>query len=445
MAAPKKPKKPKRPTSGPSIEDQIRLGPEIAALKARTPRQQWRRIVRGAHARGLTVAGAVTPGIPDSMRERTKKSLTEQARKTVADQFKPVEVELDQRETRVKALDAKRASDEDHYRRWLASGHDKLRAQARSADTMLLQHERDTAQQLQAGLAQTQAQAHANAAGNAGVISNTQQSTALDISDVAQRETGKLAAQRQRSRDLVGTGDKQAAVATAAAFAAAAAADGKRQSEIWEELGKVSDARGKLKAEFGSETAKEIARLIDQETDKASRNREFAAAADKLGLDTEKFTAQQKNEDRKYKTELRKYRLDKWIAENKDEVARTKIDLDYDKIAAANGRAAADRALRKELDRRRAASGDDRAANSTQIRRSEEQYETVNTALGELRRLHGKSTNIHTFRQRLREKGWSDPVIDIAEDLRRNGGKLSARGRAKARAIGIRNPERLWD
>src|SRR5689334_9102231 len=106
------------PTKTGSVADQIRLGSDVAAVKANTRPNIWKQIVRQAHARGFTVAGVLS-GQPDALKERTKSSLKTQAMKTVADAYAPSLEDNSRLADRVRALDAKRQSDNAFYNQWL--------------------------------------------------------------------------------------------------------------------------------------------------------------------------------------------------------------------------------------------------------------------------------------------------------------------------------------
>src|SRR4051812_44209632 len=102
----------------PSPEDVARLGQSLANLKAKTNPKDWAKFVRAAHARGVTIAGAVS-GAPDPLKERLHSSLKAQAQRTVNDSYAPDLADLSRQDSRVQNLDAKRSADNAAYQQWL--------------------------------------------------------------------------------------------------------------------------------------------------------------------------------------------------------------------------------------------------------------------------------------------------------------------------------------
>lgn len=440
------------------------LSPELAAAKAKLGKKKWRSLVKSAHAKGYTVAGALS-GAPDPLKERTKRSLREEAAKTVAQAYKPAEDDVTRQDSRIRALDAKRAADERYYQQWLQGELGKLHTQATAADQGLRAQQANLQEELRRTWTDAQAQAQANAGAAAGNVSNPGQSTALNFAPEAQRANERLIAQRQETENIIGNREAKLNSQATNAMLAGAAQTAKRQGDTWASLEKVGDAKLKLSEDKKADLIKEVARLIDRESDKADANRNFSAAAERLGIQqagldlrAQQVTASkdQKRADfiARYGVSPERYRAMSVEERLKLKAKWTKAGKTPPKGSTSNnyGYDAAQWSKMTPEQRRRAKakwdaagkSGKDTGPNAGEKKQSSGNYQRVETAKGEIQRLHAKNANPRNIRQRLREKGFSDVEIDIAEDLRRNNGKLSARGKQKAKAIGILNPEELW-
>lgn len=260
----------------------------------RASRKQKKKIIVKAHAQGLTVAGFLSDA-PGALKERLPRALREQARSTIAAAYKPAETELDQKAVRIQALDDKRKNDNAHYLDWLNQQSALLKSDAQTADKRVT----DAQQQIQLDTAtayhQTHADAVATAGGQTGVVSDPNQSKALDFTPEAKQANDRIANERQATQDQIGTSERHAASLAANNFATIAASEAKRASDTWQSLADVGDEKTKLKFQKGADSAKEVARLLDEEITKAQSNREFDVAVQKLGLDATKEANDQKN------------------------------------------------------------------------------------------------------------------------------------------------------
>lgn len=441
----------KEPTT--RIEDRARLGPNAAALKAKLRPSRWRKIVRDAHRKGFTVESYINTALPDELKARTKSSLRKQALETVKAAYAPAAKELDDEDRRIRALDEKRAVDERHFQEWLTAKSDRLMSEARVADQTLSDRQKEIADSVAQTWSAARAASADAVAAQPGLVSDPADSKALaSLADAEKRSTDAVANQRAATAQAVSTGEKTMGITQAANLAALAAQQAKRQGETWSALGKVSDGRAKLRLDQAADAAKEVSRLLDNEVTKAQQNREFEAVA--AELDLKQFTAQTeaKQKDREFDLAKDKFNLDRWIASNKQKAEEAKLELGYDKIRASQGKAAADRAFRRWVEtyrarNRRREDKDGNKSTSSDRRYSSDQIQTVETVKAELERLHrkypkGSSGQGKSFREIMLGRGYSNSVIDVAEDLRRNNGKLSRRGREKARSIGILNPDK---
>jgi len=430
--------------------DAVRLGADVAAVKASMPAARWKNVVRYAHGRGFTARGALTDG-PYALKERTQRSLLEQARKSVEMAYGNAGRELDEQERRLQALDARRSKDNEVYRNWLTQQQAVNAGTARAAQTRYEQYLAQLQTDQAARWQQAQAGAMQQAQGAPGTVSNMSQS--LDLQGLgadAKVATDRVANERAKTAAMLPSLESLLGAQNANVQSLAQNAELERQAQLQAGTFDIGQQRLKLQAERGGAQADEFKRLQGNEYEKAAGSRDFSAAAEKLGLEGEKFAYQQSRDAKDYSLKTKQFNLDRWIADNKVSADRAKRRIDYEKIRRTEGQKAADRELRRELKRLGVSEGSAKVSDS-QRKESSKGAQTVETVLGTLRDLHkdprftnGKTKKGTTMRQYLRRQGYSDTAIDVAEDLRKHNGKLSARGRAKARLLGIRNPQDIY-
>lgn len=424
--------------------DISRLGVELASLKARTDPTRWKAIVQGAHRRGFTVAGELS-GVPDPLKPRLRSSLAAEAQRTVANAYQPAETELGSEERRVAAVDERRKADLDHYNNWLVGQREKFMESAKLADQTIQDQQGAIAKAAGEATAAQQSALMQGAQQQTGRTSDPAQSRALDFTAEAQRSSQQIANQREYSRSIIGSQTDQARTVSASMAASAVADQAKRMADTWTALGKVSDSRSKLKLQKAADITQEVARLLGDEVNKASIAGDQQALAEKLQLQSSKQAQDALNDTRAYDLKVKQFDLDKWVQEHKAEADKVKARIDWARIKATKGEGAANRELKAAIERSRAkrgaASGGPTAGQQT---RSSKQYELVETVKQRIIELHAKPPKHRSMRKVLLDRGYSNAVIDVAEDLRRHNGKLSAAGRKKARALGIQSPETLW-
>jgi CRISPR/Cas system type I-B associated protein Csh2 (Cas7 group RAMP superfamily) len=426
-----------------SLADQVRLGSQLAGVKASMPRKKWKLLVKTAHKQGFTVSGALSD-VPSALKERTKSSLVSEAKKTVTSAYKPQEQEATRQQVRLDALAAKRRSDDQTYREWLTNQTNQLTAQARAADVALNGLNQTTVAAAKQDVQSTKQELVDTAKHMAGVVSDPGQSTAIN-------DTYVKAA--QNSADQVGhAADKGLTTATsnvnsqdflkAAVLANANAQRAKTEGTISGDQEKLNEAVTALKGARAGDLQKAITGLLQGEADKAKSNREYDAAAQSLGLKQSQLKLDRLKEKHDYGIKSAQINLAKYKADNLQAFNKAKIQMGYDKIASDEGKSAADRALRKWIAQHKPKHT--RGTSDVAIRDSRKSYKQVQSVLGKLTDLHGRHPegkdskgNPYDFRNKLRALGADDVTIDIAEDLRRHGGKLSARGLIKAKQLGV--------
>lgn len=285
-------------------------------LKRQLNPRQWQRLVREARRRGTTIEGMAS-GLSGPLRPLTRKGIQRQAMQTVNDAYRPAEADLDSQESRVRAIDEKRARDNQHYARWLEAQHSRLRTEGAAADAALLRTEQEIATNVDQTYAESQKGARARAAAVAGNVSNPEQSLKLDMSPERQRAVETVANQRRQTATALGAGEKTSQFLQSSNALFMAAQDAKRQGQTFSALKDIADERSKVRFQKAADASKEIARLLDREITKAQSNREFNAATAKLGLDRaelqfdqRKFKAQHKLNTREYLRKLSKDQMD---------------------------------------------------------------------------------------------------------------------------------------
>lgn len=309
--------------------DVFTLGPNAAAIKRRVGPARWQRLVQTARRRGVTIDSFLDPSIPNPLKARTKSSLTKQAYDTVAKSYAPAEQQLTQQEGRIKAISDKRALDNQYYLNWLTSRQATMATHAQAAESALLDAARGTAAQTPQDYAAVQQRLQQGAAQTPGNVSNPAQATAFDLTPEAKRAIDRASSAVGQTADHIALAGSMRDAATANDFAFMASQEAKRTADTWAALHDVADSRTKLELQRGQDAAKEIARLLDQEISKANANRDYAAAAARLGI------SQQNADVALGQLNLGKQRLGHTIANDaaKLDIQRAKLAVDQDRAA----------------------------------------------------------------------------------------------------------------
>lgn len=431
-----------------SDADVSRLGPDIAAIKARTDPHRWKALVRYAHGRGFAVGG-VLEGIPDTLKPRLQSSLKSEAQRTVADAYRPAEQALDSDVNRISGIADRRRRDEQAFNDWAKGQRELLMSQATAADQMAADRRRDILAGANGSMQAAQENIRHEAERQPDRVSNPSDSRALDLSAVQNREKqsiGNLDLAQASGANGVG----RLATLMSAALSYEKAQDAAREGASQAQIGETLTAKRDLGIKRAGDAMSVLQDLRARELDKASANEDRRIAAAKLDVDQAKLDHTVEVDDAELNLKTKKVNLDTWIAHHRNSVEAAKLQLGYDQIAARKGTAAADRELRKWLrkDQHRQAS-EDRAAGKRgdtagDRSNSRNQAGSVGSISKEIDRLHsgrtesGKPMAPTQIRDFLRNKrGANDIQIDVANDLHHNKGKLSPRGRRKARALGI--------
>lgn len=429
--------------------DQVRLGSQAAAVKGRLSRAQWKQIVTYAHTRGFSVAGALS-GNPDPLKERTQNSLKQQAAKTIGQLYQPALGALDQQAQRLQNLDQKRQQDNASYRQWLMDQQTKYEAAARQSEAQYqgyLTNLQQTTQQQHDNAQAAATQAAQTAPGN---VSNMQQSTALQgLSADTAKATGTVGTQIQKTNELIPSMEDRFQAERQGIIGQSNAAESKRTADLSTGLDQLNQDRLKLLSSQASDQLKEFQRLQGQQVDIANSNRNYDAAANKLGIAQQTLNLKAKADKQNFA--LKKQSL---------AIQKAKIQFGYDKLKQDVGQKEADRQFKQYLIKHGYTTSGalQKKPGSTKMtagaqKQSTTMVQAIGNAVNLLRRLTQENPNGDvirngankgkTFRRRLTEMGFSQPVIDVAGEIQVNG-KLSPAGVRKAKALGITNPQQLY-
>jgi len=279
-------------------------------VQSRATPRQWRKLVRTARRRGVTLDSLVS-GIPSPLAQRTNAGILQQARRTVRSAYQPVFEDISTQERQTRALDAKRAADNQHYAEWLRRNNDALVAANNTFSQGVADRQQALANSVQQSYATAAQGAAANNANRTGSVTLGNQEQAAAQSATAPQATfagNLMAAEQQRTLGQQRVGADLLSSTAANAALAHAATDARRSSDTWRSLQELAGARRRFKAERSSDVQREVARLRDQEITKANAQQQLDLAAQELGA----RTAIQKMEN-----QLAKRKLNETIRSNK--------------------------------------------------------------------------------------------------------------------------------
>lgn len=425
----------------PNPNDVLKLGQEVATIKANMPAKRWAKFVKLAHDRGHTISGELRGG-PDALKERTAASLKAEAQKNIADAYAPATKALSTREAAIGYLDEKRKADDASYRTWLTGETEKLNAQAAAADATLSTQQTNIAQETAAAIKAARADSLARVSQAAGNVSDPRQSAALDTTAADEVATKHVAAAREQTAALNKIGADSRSLSTTSLLAQQGAREATRAGDTLKARSELESDRTKMLSEQAAATVAKIDDLVKNNQSIAQANRESDLAGASLGLKQQDAAQAVLDANRKYKLEQAKFGLDKWKAENADVVARAKVDLGYDEIKSREGVAAARRKLDEKLTKIRAA-GKAKSKGVTQDER--DLYRGVDTVRGLfLRWDKNNAVPLAERDQHLRDMGYDDATINAARDLARNDNTPSTSTRALLRKIGIKHTGYFW-
>ncbi len=439
----------------PKLADVLRLGADVAQTKASLNPKMWRSLVNAARRQGYTVSGYLS-GNPNALKERLPSAIRAEAQRNVAAAYAPTYKNLSIQAKQTQAMDVKRKADNAYYQQWVQDQYSKLYQQNVASDNALVAQQQQIAQDSSQAWSAAQAGAYSAAAATPGNVSNPQSSTALaQIAPAAQKSSGVIASMRQQSADLVHAAQAQQTQGQAAAVAQAAAAEAQRQGDTWKALQDIGDARAAAKSKQGADTISELARLKGIEISNAMANRDYNAAAEKLGIASAQLRTTATRDARNFGLATAKYNLDRQTAKNKATIDALKIRMGYAKIRQQSGQAAADRELKRQLaaqnsadraaairqsdiNNRRSTTASGRTALTDSARaRSEALYAQLTSARTKGNDFYlANKRDVNRTRAQMKAAGYSGAALNIAMDLVVRG-KLTPRNVAAAKSLGL--------
>lgn len=267
--------------------DATRLGALAAAYKKKASPDQWKKIVGDAHARGFAVNTFLDTSTPDALKPRTQEGIRKQALSTVSAAFAPAEQALTDQEKRAQALAEKRRQDNATYNEWLTAKQAELAAHDQAAQAAIQTQQQQIAQETAGALGQMKDQLTQHAAQTFGNVSDPSQAKAFDFSNEAQRNHDMVAEARRQTTNAIGNANEHESAMAQSNLAFAGNREAKRQDDLNATMTGIGGERAKLGSDKAAEIAKQIAGLISDETTKASANRDYGLAADRLGVQSD--------------------------------------------------------------------------------------------------------------------------------------------------------------
>jgi hypothetical protein len=205
-------------------------------------------------------------GIPHALVPTSRKILMGQAKKTVLSAYKPAFTELTTEESTLRAIDAKRASDNRYYNDWLQSKAAQFQAAAASSAAAQASQGHDIAQQAASDYSNLRNQLVQS---NPGAVTNPNQQSQFDITPQAHRNLELIASARETNARANVAATDTAQMASSANFSTIAMRESQRQGDLYKSMSAITTARQKLAAARTGDAQKEAARLLDREITKA--------------------------------------------------------------------------------------------------------------------------------------------------------------------------------
>lgn len=253
----------------------------------------------------------------NALEPMSPKQLRHQAAATMRAVYKPAFKQLGREQKRLVSISEKRKSDNAYYLNWLNTQAQQLQAHEDAANAALTQAGHEAQSEVTKGYEDLHSQLQQSGQEMPGVVSNAGQANAYDVSGAASTAAQQVGAERARSQAQIATTTGSGALASANNFAMIAAAEANRQADLWKNLSKLGDAKQSLRLNKAADTAKEVARLLDREVEKAKTRADIhanavnaALAAGKFNLDKQKFGLDVSEFEYNKHKYNRKYRLE---------------------------------------------------------------------------------------------------------------------------------------
>lgn len=416
----------------PSGADVIRIGLQAATAKANLPHSEWAGMVNAAHAKGITVASAIDPNIPDALKARTKTSLRAESQKTVGDLYKPQEAELDYATQQANGLQAKRLTDETAFNSWYAQKVGE--SNQRASDAQKAYQDAVTGQATKqstegpARVTDLQAQIQQGAGGD--------MSNSVYLKDALAREQT-----RTDNANVASTGAIQSGITTANNMAGNTASIAGRHDAavggIVGDYGKsmqdITGSRLKLASSKAADIIKSYTDALDTEASKANSQQQYTGLMAQLG---QKADAASQQNDQYYAGLQLKDKTSKRSAATSKANAQTSADASI-KVAGINsGAKQLDRDLKKaegtrnrnlqlRIAKMNNQTNSDGTPSDSAIKYSQSQVQVIHTVASIIKKYGSKfrdaNHNVTDTRTALISRGYSGPQINAGLWLAQKG------------------------
>jgi hypothetical protein len=424
--------------------DTLRLGASVAQAKASTTPAQWKSIVSAAHKRGFTMESFLDASTPETLKARTQDYLKTQATKQTAAAYAPVYAELDSQKRRLDAWDQKRKDDNTAYSAWLATQNAKVSADSHATIEALNTSNQQARSTVTSAWDAVQ-QGTKDALAGAQQVTNPGDSKSLaQVGDARKASEGSadvtFSAAAEKLKNQTGNQGTNEQIINSSFLRSAEAS---RQGDTSKALNDLFDKRTTAKIGQAKDYLTSFTNLLGNEQSKAQAkaDNDLAAKAyhlkeDQFKLDTTKVNhdiavGTRATRDAKEERSIKRAQLalDKGkadlnsdgVVDQKDYELKQKITAQYSQKGKKGDKGATDGAK----------------ATSTNMLRTVSFVKSKILGYNQSKQYKGKE------RARLHQLGYDDLVIDVAQDLVNNKGKLSAHGVAKAKRLGILSPETL--
>lgn len=259
-----------------TMADRIRLGEDAAAVKASTSPKDWKQIVKTAHAKGWTVASALS-NVPDPLKQRTTSSLKTQAMKNISEAYAPEAKVWDEEQQQADNIRQRRMADEQKFSNWQAQQMSSIAGAAMAAQSRYQDFvDKQSGEVEKAGQRLAQQAVDKASQGALGDISQAQ-----SVESLKQRGEAEAAQARNQAAAAAAGGPSVAASMAALQTSIVQGGAAQRRNFYETEWGKatadVKKGRLDMVARRAKDTITEYTRLLDKEMDKANANRDYTA------------------------------------------------------------------------------------------------------------------------------------------------------------------------
>lgn len=255
------------------------------------------------------------------------KVLRRQAMELMRTLYKPGFAQLSNEEKRVNSISEKRKADNSYYLNWLTKQSELLGAHEESARAQVLAAGQQAQGEVQKGWEDLHQQMVSNAGSEAGVSTLPAEAAAFNVSDAALKGAHEIQDQRTATQNQLSTLGNAASLGSAINFAEIAAMESKRNSDQQKSLNTINNSRQELRLNRAAEAAKEYARGLDKEIEKAQARAQIAASeataaieAKRFGLDAEKAAREGKEFEFEKHYKNKKLGLEKFSQKQKHEI-----------------------------------------------------------------------------------------------------------------------------